>query len=296
MNIYITSVIDTAILFSVLYAGTFILSLIQYMANRLTVEVFGYRGMLAASFPGVILHETNHLITAILFGHKILRVKFFEPNPESGSLGYVEHSYNQNSFYQTAGNYFIGMAPLIGGSLAIYYLLKSFYFISGDYNPFISFNLDSSITTLANIENNLDYFIVTSKYIMNNFLIYFSRDPVVGGLLFYLLTSIAIHSAPSKSDLKGATTGAVTMIAFVIIMSFVVYFFLGEDNQTIINLVGSYSNNLLLLEMILINFFCFTVVLACIGVLAILVLSLLIITIKHIIGSLTLDKDKAVQP
>lgn len=40
-------------------------------------------------------------------------------------LGYVRHSYNKNSLYQTIGNFFISIAPLIFGIIVILTLLKN---------------------------------------------------------------------------------------------------------------------------------------------------------------------------
>jgi hypothetical protein len=61
---------------------------------------------------GIIVHETGHLIMAMLFGHHINEVRFLDKN-EFGQFGFVNHSWNTKNKYQTLGNLFIGVAPMI---------------------------------------------------------------------------------------------------------------------------------------------------------------------------------------
>jgi hypothetical protein len=80
---------------------------------------------------GTIVHELGHAVFCLFFRHKITAIKLFDPDPESGTLGYVEHSYNSASIYQSVGNFFIGIGPILLGT-AIIYLLA--YFLLG-LNP-----------------------------------------------------------------------------------------------------------------------------------------------------------------
>ncbi|MGY0276604.1 hypothetical protein [Limosilactobacillus fermentum] len=66
---------------------------------------------------GIIIHELSHLIVALLFRHQIKGVALLRiPRPNDGdtSLGYVQHAGQTTSLYQRSGNFFIGVAPLIG--------------------------------------------------------------------------------------------------------------------------------------------------------------------------------------
>jgi hypothetical protein len=80
---------------------------------------------------GTSVHELSHAIFCFIFGHKIVDIKLFSPDPETGTLGYVEHSYNRRNIYQMIGNFFIGVGPVILGSAVIYLL---FYWLLG-INP-----------------------------------------------------------------------------------------------------------------------------------------------------------------
>ncbi len=56
------------------------------------------------------LHELSHLVTAKLFGHRIVGVAFFDPDPATGTLGYVRHAYSKRTPLQLVGNFVIGIA------------------------------------------------------------------------------------------------------------------------------------------------------------------------------------------
>ncbi len=81
---------------------------------------------------GTMVHEIGHAFFCLIFLHKITAIKLFNPDPETGTLGYVKHSYNPKSLYQVVGNFFIGVGPIVFGTDVIYLLL---YLLLG-LNPF----------------------------------------------------------------------------------------------------------------------------------------------------------------
>jgi hypothetical protein len=84
-------------------------------------RALGLKGFLyGVSWLGVAVHELGHVIFCFLFGHKVERVRFFDPSGWDGSLGSVEHRYKRNNIYQEIGNFFIGIGPIILGTLFIY--------------------------------------------------------------------------------------------------------------------------------------------------------------------------------
>ncbi len=76
--------------------------------------------LLLFGWLGTMVHESGHALFCLIFRHKINEIKFFSPDLNSGTLGYVNHSYNPKSIYQTIGNFFIGIGPIILGVLVIY--------------------------------------------------------------------------------------------------------------------------------------------------------------------------------
>ncbi|MCZ9311024.1 hypothetical protein PAF15_03420 [Weissella koreensis] len=73
---------------------------------------------------GIIVHELSHAVVAIIFGHKIKSISFLQPADAQGTLGYVEHTYDPHNWYQTLGNFFIGIAPIFGISLSMYFVTR----------------------------------------------------------------------------------------------------------------------------------------------------------------------------
>jgi hypothetical protein len=59
----------------------------------------GWTGYCVLGSVGVTFHELAHLLTAVIFRHKINNVKLFRPvqGKADGVLGYVDHSWNNRS-------------------------------------------------------------------------------------------------------------------------------------------------------------------------------------------------------
>lgn len=90
--------------------------------RRLTLgltRLFGRRAVLVTGWLGVPVHELSHAAMCVVFRHRIEKLVLFQPDPRTGTLGYVHHSWDNRSPWQVLGTFFIGVAPLIGGSLAI---------------------------------------------------------------------------------------------------------------------------------------------------------------------------------
>lgn len=85
-------------------------------------NIFGHKIWWA--WLGIIVHELSHAVVAIVFGHKIKAISFLQPADANGTLGYVEHTYDPRSGYQTLGNFFIGIAPIFGISLSMYLVTR----------------------------------------------------------------------------------------------------------------------------------------------------------------------------
>jgi hypothetical protein len=83
----------------------------QLFGRRLQLYLFG--------LPGTIVHEGSHVIACLLFGHRVHRVTWFDPQATDGALGSVEHSYNPASAYQRVGTIVIGLSPLLVGAAVL---------------------------------------------------------------------------------------------------------------------------------------------------------------------------------
>lgn len=103
----------------------YLVGYLVYLCNRLFYGTLGNSRTvcLATGIIGTPIHELSHAVFCLVFFHRITDMKLYQIDDESGTLGYVNHSYNPKNWYQQIGNYFIGVAPLFGGSIFLYFLM-----------------------------------------------------------------------------------------------------------------------------------------------------------------------------
>jgi hypothetical protein len=122
-RLFMHNLLQLGILLAGVAAIAVLLHAVEKAASRVVAHHFGWRGVLVTGWLGVPLHELAHLVAAKLFGHRIVGVAFFDPDPSTGTLGYVRHAHSKHTAWQLVGNAVIGIAPLIAGALAIAALL-----------------------------------------------------------------------------------------------------------------------------------------------------------------------------
>ena len=84
----------------------------------------GARAMeIVTGLVGTPVHELSHAFFCILFGHRITAIRLWSPHAEGGDLGFVTHTYKKRNLWHQIGNFFIGIAPIIGGSAVLLLLL-----------------------------------------------------------------------------------------------------------------------------------------------------------------------------
>ncbi|MCX6282297.1 MAG: M50 family metallopeptidase [Bacteroidetes bacterium] len=173
---------------------------------------------------GTPIHELGHAFFCLLFGHKITEIKLFSPNSLDGSLGYVNHSYNPNNYYQRAGNFFIGAGPIFFGSFLLYVLM---YFLLPNFNEIkntISHeNLSNSgfFEMLGNLSAALSFGLtLTAKvFTMSNF------GSITFWVFFLLAFCISSHMQLSPPDIKNMLIGLVPIgILFLIVNAVTILF------------------------------------------------------------------------
>ena len=166
---------------------------------------FGWYGYCVLGLVGVTFHELSHLIVAVLFRHKINEVRLFRPvqGRADGTLGYVHHAWDNKSWYQMIGNFFIGTAPMFFGAGLLFLLLRIAY-------PAAFVN----VAQIGEIPGALG----AAATIMFKPEIFFTKwTPIV--ILVAML--ICPHMHMSWPDIKGATSGAIAMIFIATVMSLV---------------------------------------------------------------------------
>ncbi|MFC1860807.1 hypothetical protein ACFLYL_00800 [Chloroflexota bacterium] len=115
-----------------LFGGIVIFGLAIHVLSQLTFKAleraFGRNGVYLVAWLGTPIHEASHALFCLIFFHKIIEIRFFRPDPVTGTLGYVQHTWNRKNPWQVLGNLFIGIGPVILGCMvlfAVFYVMIS---------------------------------------------------------------------------------------------------------------------------------------------------------------------------
>ena len=195
-----------------------LLHLTERGVGRFVSHRLGWRAVLVTGWIGVPVHEISHLVTAVVFRHRIVGWSLFDPDPTTGTLGYVRHAHTRPSLYQLAGNFFIGIAPLLGGGAVLALLLvwmvpparlqavlaQSHFFAApatgGD--PTAALGVDA-LAALGPRLIDLGGALLVALW----------RDRTWWlPLQLYLCAAVAAHLAPSARDLAGGLRGALVLV------------------------------------------------------------------------------------
>jgi len=116
-----------------LFAGFFIFGLLIQFVSQLSfrslLNAFGSKGTYLVAWLGTPIHELGHALFCLIFGHRIEDMQLFKPDPNTGTLGYVYHTWNPKNPWHVLGNFFIGIGPIVIGCAALFAL---FYFLIPD--------------------------------------------------------------------------------------------------------------------------------------------------------------------
>lgn len=119
--------LQIAALLGPLIFGVVAIHLIERFTQRRMTKYFGWKSNLWTGWLGAPIHEYSHAVIARAFGHQVRKIVPFQPEQQSGRLGYVELSYNPKSWWQTTGHFFVCYAPLLGGTISLFLLTLIFY-------------------------------------------------------------------------------------------------------------------------------------------------------------------------
>lgn len=178
-----------------------LLHLLERVSSRQVAHNLGWRGVLVTGWLGVPVHELSHLAAALLFGHRVVAWKLFDPDPVSGTLGYVRHAYSRRSPWQLAGGFFIGLAPLAAGLLGLAALLC--WMAPGASWLAVARDLELSAPGLASR--------VLEGARRSGGLIWEHRSLLLP-VQVYLAVCLTSHMAPSRADLAGGLWGGLLVL------------------------------------------------------------------------------------
>lgn len=230
-NTFIESFFNLSSILGIFIIFGIVLNLIQSKNNELIQQSLGINFIVFTGFIGTVVHELSHMLMAFIFNHKIIKVELFRPfkYKEDGVLGYVRHTYSPSNLYQQIGNFFIGIAPMIFGTLAIWILLMLFsndtyqilinnvqtdlyisYLKSSEYLKCFSLLIRDTLLMLKHI--------LSLRYLFN----------IKHLIMLFFIYSISTHMSLSLADLKGSFKGFI----FCFMLVFIVTLFINLFNQT----------------------------------------------------------------
>jgi hypothetical protein len=203
-----TVVIQIIGLFGIFFVFGIILSILQKKTHQIYMQTIGWKGILWTAWIGTPIHEFGHAFFAKLFRHKIVEISVFKPNEETGELGHVEHTFKKFSLYQRIGNFFIGSAPMIFGSI---FLVLMLYFL-----------LPNGKEIFQPLQNNTSSIFIIFTSVAKTLWNLFSIENITAWnfwLFLYMSFAIASHIAPSKKDRQGMWGGLFWLILILIIIN-----------------------------------------------------------------------------
>ena len=207
-------------------AVALVMQLLSNSIRKSLAKIFGIQGYIYLTAPGVMIHEIGHAIFCLIFRHKIVEMKLFSPE-EDGTLGYVNHSYNPNSFYQRIGNFFIGTGPIWFG-VAVLCLIS--WLLLPDEMQISDFF-------------SLNFWGRWQSYIW-----------------LYLALTISSHITLSPPDLAGSVDGGIAIMATAL-MGFLLLGWCGDwENEIIEFLKNVFLSSLSIFSFIIILLFIFSVI------------------------------------
>jgi len=193
-----------------LFLGIFVFGLLIHFISQLTFKSldksFGSKGVYFVAWLGTPIHELGHALFCLIFFHKIDDIKFFKPDPVTGTLGYVYHKWNPRNPWHVLGNFFIGVGPVILGCAVLFAI---FYFLIPDSSRvWDSINAGASeMDSTSPIVNYLSVFQGSALAIISLIFTFSNLSGWQFWVFLYLSICVASNIRLSWADIKGSLSG-----------------------------------------------------------------------------------------
>ncbi len=183
-----------------------LIHLIEWLIQRRLSSRFGWNSVLVTGWLGTPVHELSHALLCVVFRHEIVEMALFKPDKTNRRLGYVVHSWKAGNLFQDIGGFFIGIAPLMGGTAVLFGLLLLFFPNEGQSSLFVQ-NADFPFwTQVLNATSGLFRGLFKPENLLSIRL----------WLFLYLVICVGSHMAPSGDDYRGAKKGALIVGALLV--------------------------------------------------------------------------------
>ena len=197
-GIFVDTLMILVMMLAPFVAFALVIHWLEYMTQHRMAERFGWKSVMWTGWLGTPIHELSHAFMCWVFKHKVEEIALFEPDRESGRLGFVRHTFKTGNWFQEMGNLFIGVAPLLGGSVALAGLMWLFYPDAAQQAIELSKVEGGSLMErgVAVVWAMMKSVLVVSNFATPRFWVF-----------IYLVLCVGSHMAPSPSDYHGASRG-----------------------------------------------------------------------------------------
>lgn len=203
----------------ILVLPTVALSRLELASRNTLVDTFGFKAVLWTGWIGVPIHEMSHYLACRIFGHRVEGISLFSPDPRTGTLGYVNHTWDEASRWQSSGNFFIGIAPVFGGMAAIMLLmalvLPDARLLWSGNQALTEMILDPGWPTICIFFRHYALELPTALLSAETLL------SIRVWLALYLIMCIGLHMSPSREDMHGTWIALVCGVTLVFLVNLV---------------------------------------------------------------------------
>lgn len=236
-------------------------------AKRLFLKCCGrgaYCMEMATGLIGTPVHELSHAFFCLIFGHRITGICLWNPRSPNGNLGYVTHTYRKRNLWHQIGNFFIGVAPILGGS-SILLLLLWLLLPESSAALFASLgNFPSEAEEIPSALLRQTGSVLKALFLPENFLRWHWY------LYLFLAILIVLHMEISRSDLGSGLLGLLFISLLLLSADAVLLFVYPEGLLTV-------THTAVWIGAFLSSFFCLAVILAAI----LLLISLAVLAVRR---------------
>lgn len=195
------------------YVTAWITSKLGHVSKEMLVDNLGANSQLFVGGLGVIIHEFGHAFFAIIFRHHVDQVQLLNVHyANTGTLGSVQHSWNQRSIYQRLGNFFIGIAPYYMCSIVLLLLQK----------VFLHSNFDLSIFSHAE-QIDLDLLSSAFNTVINNVLSMYSNASWISILISIIIFTMVASTGYdlSAEDFHTVNQGVIPWVVVLVMLTII---------------------------------------------------------------------------
>jgi len=235
------SIITTLSQIIILLGPGLALGFVMHFVAKFTRQHIGYKWDLRlVSWIGTPIHELGHAFFCVVFGHNITEIQLFRPDPVTGTLGFVNHSYNPNSSYQQIGKFFIGVGPIIFGTVVL--ILLSNWLL--DINLIDSVGVKIVSSDLGSWQTFTELFGNLWNWSSSFFVAVFSENNILKWQLYlflYLDFAIGSHISLSKADLGGVWYGLGAIMGTLLLFNLITGWVGDFTSEIIVNIANYFG-------------------------------------------------------